>query len=656
MIREGDGSWVANREFVFLLFMLLAGGLFAQKQSGGNAHDDFSSNESYFSFESTEVDIPAFVHIVGEITGRKFVLGSGVEGKITVISPKVRKQDVYPLFLSILESSGCSVVQDGDVLRVVKVADRPTLVGSIIGVGEATPETGVVTKVYRIQHVSASAMRKMLEPKVRSGRDGAVYAIDETNHLIVTDTAESIRKIDRLIEEIDLPSSARLTEVISLNYASAVDVARELNEAMAESQTRGERFRRRLPAPVGIREDARRQSTVVVASPHANKLLLVGSEAQIEELKETISHIDVDTPPGQGGLNPIFLSYLSAEDAAKNLKALLRTDNAAEDGKKQRRHIAIEADSVNRALLVDASPGDFEMVRKLIKQLDRAPLQVMIEVLIAEITVGDSFDMGVQMAGVDAPSKAGDTVPFGSSVASSEEANLLNFVEQQMFPGGLTIGVAHGTRLDAEGNVVVAYPGIININAIKEDSRFDVRADPTLVTLNNEEASFSIVNDIPILTSVIEGGPGTSRDVIQNIERADVGIKLSLTPHIITNGLVKMKLNPSIEAVINAGPEGTPFTPTIAKREASTSVIVKDGEMIVIAGLTREDKRETVRRVPVLGSIPLVGWLFSRTIEGEEKTNLLIFVTPTIISNTMIAGAITGQQIERKGIYANEQR
>jgi len=646
---------IANRGLVCLLLVLLAGLLSAQEQTVRRANGVFPSNESYINFSFDQVAIPAFVKVVGEATGRKFVLGSGVEGEITVISPKVRKQDVYPLFLSILESAGCSVVQDGEVLRVVNVADRPTPVGPIVGVGEDTPETGVVTKVYRIQHVSASAMRKMLEPKVRGGRDGAVHAIDETNHLIVTDTAESIRKIDRLIEEIDLPGLARITAVVSLKYASAADVARELNQAMAESQTRGERLRGRLPAPSGTREDARRQSTVVVASPHANKLLLVGSQAQIEELKATIAHIDVDTPPGQGSLNPIFLSYLSAEDAAKNLKALLGTEGTSEEGKKQRRHIAIEADTVSRALLVDASPGDFEMVRKLIGQLDRAPLQVMIEVLIAEITVGDSLDVGVQMVGVDAPSKVGDTVPFGSSTASGEDANLLNLIEQQIFPGGLTVGVAHGTRLDAEGNVVVAYPGIININAIKEDSRFNVRADPTLVTLNNEEASFSIVNDIPILTSVIEGGSGASRDVIQNIERMDVGIKLSLTPHIITNGLVKMSLNPSIEAVIDPGPEDTPFTPTIAKREASTSVIVRDGEMIVIAGLTREDKNKTVRRIPILGSIPLVGWLFRRTIEIEEKTNLLIFVTPTIIADTAIATAITDQQMESKGIYLNEQ-
>lgn len=634
--------------------VLLAGFALAQEEGDRNKKAVFPSNESYINFSFDAVGIPAFVRVVGEATGKTFVLGSGLERKITVISPKVRTQDVYPIFLSILESVDCSVVQDGDVLRVVTVADRPTLLGPIVGVGEATPEAGVVTKVYRIQHVSASELRKMLEPKVRSGKDGAVHAIDEINHLIVTDTAESVRKIDRLIDEIDLPGLVRMTEVVPLKFASAVDVAQELNEAIAETATRAERLRGRLARPPGSPEDARRQS-VVVASPHANRLLLVGSEAQIEELKSIIAHLDVDTPPGQGRMNAIFLNYLSAEDVAKNLKSLLGVDGSSEEGQRRKHEIAIEADTVSRALLVDASPGDFEIVRKLMKQLDRAPLQVMIEVVIAEVTVGDARDIGVQMVGVDIPSKPGETVPFGSSTASDEDLNILNLIEQQIFPGGLTIGVAHGTSLDADGNVVLGYPGIISINAIKEDSRFNVRADPTLVTLDNVEASFSIVNDIPILTSVIEGGSGASRDVIQNIERMDVGIKLSLTPHVITNGFVNMDLNPSIQAVIDPGPEDTPFTPTIAKREASTSVIVGDGQMIVIAGLTREDKNETIRRIPILGSIPLLGWLFRRTIEVEEKTNLLIFVKPTILYDSTIATAATEQQIRSKGIYPNEE-
>ncbi|MDA0990252.1 MAG: hypothetical protein O3A51_05820, partial [Verrucomicrobia bacterium] len=347
--------------------------------------------------------------------------------------------------------------------------------------------------------------------------------------------------------------------------------------------------------------------------------------------------------------------YIEAEDAAKSLKALLAQDDKAAAGKAVRRDIAIEANAANNALLVDATPGDFEVVRKLVEQLDRVPEQVHIEVLIAELSVGENIDFGVSMAAVDLPGTPGDSVLQGSSTLSDDTGALLDIVQRGIFPGGLSVGVAHGSRLDAEGNVVVGYPGLINLNAIKHDTRFDIRSNPSLMAQNNKEAFVSIVNEIPILTSTIEGGSGTSRDVIQNIERVDVGIKLKLTPHIIPGGEVQMDLNPSIEAVIDSGPEGTPFAPTIAKREVSTTVTVRDGEVIVIAGLTREDRTESVRKIPVLGSLPLVGWLFRRTVEGHEKTNLLIFVTPTIIQNSSDASAIRESMIKQTGISYDEQ-
>jgi general secretion pathway protein D len=158
---------------------------------------------------------------------------------------------------------------------------------------------------------------------------------------------------------------------------------------------------------------------------------------------------------------------------------------------------------------------------------------------------------------------------------------------------------------------------------------------------DNKEASVSIVNQIPILKSTIQGGSGTSRDVIQNIERMDVGIKLKITPHVIPNGQVRMELNPSIEAVVDAGPSGQ-YTPTTARREVSTVVTVPDGETIVIAGLTREDKIKVVHKIPILGSIPLIGWLFRHTVDSTEKTNLLIFVTPRVMKNP--AGALQLRQ------------
>ena len=612
------------------------------------------TQESFINFSFDQVSIPAFVKLVGDITGRKFVVAEDVEGKITVVSPRIRRQDAYSLFVSILESAECSVVEDGEVCRVVRLPDRTSHMAPVVGVDEDPPSEGLVTKVFRLEHVRVTELRKVLESKVAGGKGGAVGAIEETNHLVVTDTAESIRRIEKIIAEVDRPGLARVTEVILLKFAGAEDLADELNRALVESQGRGDRLKQRLPAVPG-QSDSTRIPAAVVASPHSNSLILVGAQAQVNELRNLIGMMDVDTPSGRGRLNAIFLKYISAEEAAEDIGGLLK----GPEGQKQTagfepRRIAIQASKENNALLVDASPGDFEVVRQLIEQLDRVPEQVHIEVLIAEISVGDSLDLGVDMAAVGLPDEVGSAVVVGGNTLGDGADAVMNVIQQGIFPGGLTVGVAHGSRVDAEGNVVVDYPGIINIKAIKKDSRFRIRSNPSLMAQNNKEATVSIVHEIPILKSTISSGAGTARDIIQNIERVDVGIKLKLTPHVIPGGEVRMVLNPAIEAVIDPGPSDTRFTPTIAKREVSTTVTVPDGETIVIAGLTREDQTRIERKVPLLGSIPLIGWLFRETVDSTEKSNVLILVTPRIVTDIAVARQLMQDMETRSGVTSHE--
>ena len=208
----------------------------------------------------------------------------------------------------------------------------------------------------------------------------------------------------------------------------------------------------------------------------------------------------------------------------------------------------------------------------------------------------------------------------------------MDAVQNGLFPRGLSIGLAHGTRTDSSGNVVVGYPAIVNFDATRSKGGFKVLSHVPLLAQNNREASVSIVNNIPIRKSTITG-TGATRDVIQNIDRIDVGIKLKLTPHVSSSGDVRMLLNPSIEAIIDSGGASDSLAPTIAHREVLTTVSVPDGRTIVLSGLIREDQTEQTRRVPILGYLPLVGWLFRHTSTGTERTNLLIFVTPRVVKD-----------------------
>jgi len=586
-----------------------------------------------FSFDG--VDVRMFVKLVGPDTGRRFVVADGVEGKVTVVSAPIRRADVYPLFLSILESVGCSVVERDGTYLVVALGEGRTLLAPVIPPDQELPADGLVTRVLHLESATASQVKRLLDTAAGNiGKASSIGAIDETNHLLVTDTAANVRRIEAVIAEIDQPGIGRETDVIRLAFAGADELAEQIMVALDQSVGRGAKLRNRLSGGGSAAVLSSRGSVIAVS--RANSLIAVGTPSQVRAIKELVAKMDIDVPSGHGRLNAIFLRYIEAEAAAENIGKLLskRAEKAKGGGA-----ISIQADIGSNAILVDATPGDFEVVSRLIEQLDQPPEQVHIDVKILEVTERDGKDIGVSFASMEQPTSVGDSVVQGA-VALTDSAGLLSAVQSGIFPNGISFGVSTGTRLDADGNLVSSYPGIVNINALISTGKLKVLSETSLQAENNQEATVRIVDDIPILTSIIEGGSGASRDVIQNIERTDVGIKLTITPHVIAQTrAVRMILAPSIEAIIDAGSTETPFTPTIAKREVSTTVTVDDGRSAVIAGLTRHDSREQVERVPILGSIPLLGVLFRRTRVDGDRTDLLIMVTPHIVTEHAAADA-----------------
>ncbi len=377
---------------------------------------------------------------------------------------------------------------------------------------------------------------------------------------------------------------------------------------------------------------------VIVPAAHANSLVVVGSPSQLSELRRVIALLDTAGMSDRGPLNAIFLKYLSAEDAAKTLNALL--DKTVEKDRVNR--IAIEADIANNALIVHAAPRDYEWVNELVQKLDSVPEQVLVEILIAEVSIDNSLDLGVEWATIEEAAE-GRTTIMGRSRPGEEDA-LMNYISEGITPQGLAIGVATGVA----GNGTPNIPFLIT--ALAEDRDWKILSSIPLLAQNNKEATVNVVENIPILKSTIEGGAGTARDTIQNIERIDVGIKLKLTPHVNPDGQILLDLNPSIEAIIDEGPADQPFTPTIAKREVSTTVTVPDGATVAITGLIRENRLKRAWKVPLLGDIPILGILFRGTSERIERTNLLIFVTPHIVTDITDANRMRSDWEKRTGL------
>ena len=575
-----------------------------------------------FSFE--QADIRLVTQIVGKITGKKFVVPEGITGKVTILAPgSIAVEEVYPLFLNTLEASGYTVAERDGVYQVVALPAGPAL---LAGSGA---EGGLVTKLIPLKHVSAADVKKSFEPLVRGGKEGALEAFAPGNHLIVTDTSANVARLEKLVAEIDKPGSGSVVEVVPLKFASAEAVADQLRATFGATDSAVNKINRHFQQVAGGTGELPTDFTVVSA-PQANSLILVGLPMQIAETKRIIEKMDVENPNGFGRLNAIFLRYLSAEEASKSLNALLGKAPATEGGPVQR-DIAIEPSVANNALLVDASPQDFEYVRRLVERLDVVPQQVLVEVLIAEINMEKGLDLGVDLFGIDQP-EGSDTGAFGRSRYGSSDATF-NLLTNFAFPQGFAGGIISGTFTGPNGTVYNQIP--IYLRAVAGENNLKILSNIPLWAQNNLEASVSVVENIPILKSSVEGS-GSDRDYIQNIERQDVGIKLTLTPHVNPDREIQLDLNPSIEAVVE-DTQNESYTPTISKREVKTTVTVPDRATVVLSGLIREDTTKIATKVPLLGDIPFLGVLFRSTSDSKKRTNLLIFVTPRIVTDMKLA-------------------
>ena len=653
MTAASGKPWMAERKPpAFRVMLPLAGVVMALalRAAGGaeparttDAPTPLAGSEAFVNFNFDQVDIRFLVKLVGELTGRKFVVEKGVEGKITVSTPpQIPVSEIYPLFLSILEAGGCALVQKGGITYIVRREQRPMPVAPVLKEGAENAFDGIVTKVITLTNVSASELRKAIEPMVDGGKTGAIGTLEASNHLIITDTIENIARIESIVEQLDRPGRSRLTEIVGLKNAQARNIAEELREAIAggsvAESSAGDRIRQRLAGGQSSGGAPAAQPPVVVAAPHSNGLILVGTPEQIEGLKSLIAQMDIKPETAAGRLQAMYLKYLTSEDAAKSLTALL----AKRTEKDQSARISIEPSLANNALLIDAEPQDFAMIKALLEELDAPPQQVLVEVMFAEVQNSEGSDIGVEFLASANPSE-GSTMAFGGMRTASGDDELMAQVLSGVVPNGLSFGLSKGTYTDAEGNVVPSIPALVNVNAFQIKGNFKILSNIPLWAQNNQQASVSIVKNIPILKSTIQGGSGTARDVIQNIDRIDVGIKLTLTPHVNPNDEVLMKLNPSLEAIVDATSGGLEYTPTIAKREVTTTLTVPSGRTIIISGLMREDMVKRVRKIPFLGSIPLLGWLFRSTVETMEKTNLLIFVTPHVVKTSEQAEALRKQ-------------
>ena len=599
------------------------------------------------------VEIGTLVKFIGELTGKNFVVDERVRGKVTVISPtKITVDEAYKVFESILEVHGFTTVPAGKVIKVVPASEaRGMSLTTTVG-REALPNADtMITQVVPIRHAAVTDVKALFTPLV--SKNSLLVAYQPTNTLIVTDVLSNINRLLKILKEVDIPGYALQLAVLPLYYASAEVVAQELKTLFEARKTPS-----RAPAPrpqVEAVEISAPEELKLIPDERTNSLIVLATAQTIEMIRGIVVKLDQEVPRGKGNIHVYYLEHAVAEDlatiltgVAQEAKEGAKPGAAATAGKLPilGEKISITADKTTNSLIIIASPQDYSVIEDVIKKLDIVRAQVYVEALIAEVTLDKVKDLGVEWNATE--NVKGEVDPLGGT-----DFGLMDAVQGtgETALQGLIMGVTKGF-VTIDGTEIPDIKALLHFYA--GDTDVNVLSAPRLLTTDNEEAEIIVGEERPFLkaeqTSVSAEG-----STIRTWEYKDVGITLKITPHISKGKLLRLELFAEIKNFVAyvGGLDGAAIT---TKRQASSSVIVEDGSTVVIAGLIRDDTTGGINKVPILGDIPLLGWLFKSRSQSKIKTNLLIFITPSIVTTAEDLKKITEEEQEGREQSIEEHR
>ncbi|MBU1766631.1 MAG: type II secretion system secretin GspD [Candidatus Omnitrophica bacterium] len=568
--------------------------------------------EQLISINFEDVDLRIVTNFVSKVTGKNFLLDDRVRGNVTIISPtQIPVEEVYTVFLSVLEVRGFTAIPAGRVTKIVPMATArqsslPTSIGKEIS--EMPFEDKMITHLIPLEYADSQQLLAILAPLISA--QGHLTSYQPTNTLIVTDTSSNIRKLLTIINSFDIEGAKLETSIISLKYASAQTISEKVSSAVesagSTSITSARSVRGAAPrAPMSVGG-----GITLIPDERINSIILVANQDDTLRVRELIEQLDILPPPGRETIHIYKLKYADAEELAKVLSAMPLGKEAASKGAKP---ISISADVSTRSLIVTADPEDYSNIKEVIDQLDSVRPQVFLEALIADVSMDMMTDLGVEWGTVDNPVE-GEYRGFGGAKYGTG-----SLYEKAATFSGLIIGAMKGTTSG------IPNVGMI-IQAYSKKTGFDILSTPQILTLDNKEAKILVGENIPYLTS----SRITEQDtVVNSYAYKDVGIELTITPYIGTENNLKLDIHQKVTKLVPTA-TGTEL-PTTTIREAKTSVSVDDGSTIVIGGLIRDDSTEVLYKVPLLGDIWILGALFRRTEKKIERRNLLIFITPYII-------------------------
>ncbi|WP_119393910.1 type II secretion system secretin GspD [Salinibius halmophilus] len=592
------------------------------------------AEEPTYNWTFRDQEIRVLIDQVREITGKTFIVDQKVNGRATILSDEMKTPDeIYEMFLAVLQINGFTAIDDGNgITRITVSADAKMLDSAVednrgIGLDDG-PRGEVVTRIVEIKNTAANELVAVLRPFV--ARYGHLSVIQNTNSLIIHDHRDNVDRLVEIIEAIDLTGDQEIA-VVELKEAWVGNVIQLLEQLNPEEVQTGTR------QGVG--------NIRLVADERGNRIILKGETTAIERVKEMIAELDKPAP-SLSSSQVIFLNHANAEAMAETLSGIagqVAEENAA-DGAPTVSDVTILADTDLNALIVRGEPAVIEEVRSIINQLDIKRSQVMIEAAIVEFTISDDNRLGVQWGMIPTDVSGGISVPaLVQQVSQSGQVGIAPLVNAigtnplsatEVIPSGIS-GVVGG-ELSFDGDQIGVWGTFLQ--ALASETSSNLLSTPSTMTVNNMEAVLSVGETVPVPTRT----DGDNDNPFTTFEQKDIGTELKVKPQIQNDGTVRLEVNLTVEDSKGTATSGGVTT---SKRAITNTVFVKDGLVAPLGGLIREASSTGVVKVPVLGDLPVIGALFRSTYEESRKTNLMLFIRPTIVENNM--PEISNSQLDR---------
>ena len=572
----------------------------------------------------SDVDISTMVKFISDLTGKNFILDDRVKGKISVYSPaKLTTDEAYNVFTSVLEMKGFTIIPSGKVLKIVPLASAKQAGTRVFTATDHQPvNDAYIARVISLNNISAQDAVSFLQPLV--SRDGQITPFGPSNMILVVDAANNIQKVLDLLGLIDTPQRRDGAELVFLKNAPADNVANLVKDWLG-GRDKGQKTAG-APASGG---------GIVIADTRLNALVIFGSDKDKEDIKRLVTLVDVMPPTSSSKVNVYFLEYADAIEIGKSLEKIIK-EVAPSPGQQsgvspqqvpfEGAKISVTPDKATNSLVIVASPNDYQNILQVVQKLDKRRRQVAIQSAIAEVSLSKLEDMGVKLG-------------VAGGGASQDVAAVGVFDPFSILAGSTPQTVAIIAAIKALGRNVNVMG---SINLLAQNGMVNVLSTPNILTADNKEAEIFVGENIPLVGNIQNvGGSGITQ---QSVNRQDTGILLKITPQITEGEFIKLDIYQEISAVTPNKGQAVDLVTT--KRSAKTSVVAKNNETIAIGGLIQGRETEDISKIPFLGDIPFIGWLFKSKSTRKERTNLIILLTPQIMKDAATMNKATDYRKE----------